>query len=640
VELLLFLILGAAGGAFAAWTYWRRDLPVPGRWVPATMRAAAFALALLLLLDPRLPAAQGRPERWVLIDGSTSMAVPSKAAGTAAWDSARGAAERLRAEGARVLRFGGTAAVEDSALASPPTDPRSQLVPALERAAESGAREIVVVSDFRLEDPVAARAVFQRLGVDMRFIAVGGEIRNAGLAELSVPGDVEAGAPIRGEVVVFASGVAASDTVIVEVREEDRLVWSGRAAAPAPGRTARIPVLLPAPQPRPLGGEIRYEAAVRLDGDAYGADDGRVAYAVVDEREGALVAVSFAPDWELRHLLPVLARVTGLPTRGYLRVGDRFLPTGPGAPPVSAEEVAGRVRDAHLVVVHGLGAGAPGWARDAAAGAPRALVFARDPAGALAAGLFVDTPRAGEWYLDAEPPASPLAAALIGLPYPALPPLGELLPWSGAGAASAPLEARLRGAGPTQAALVLRERSEGRVAVALASGWWRWALRPGAAEEAYSRVWSAVAGWLLAGEVTPFGRIRPTERVVEGGAPIAWTGGSVAPIRVTVLQGEHVVTDTSLARPVAALRTPPLPPGSYRYLTRAGADSASGRFDVQPSTDELRYPRMALPDSIASPPGTRADPAGRPLRAHPVPWLILIGLLCGEWVTRRRKGLR
>ena len=181
--------------------------------------------------------------------------------------------------------------------------------------------------------------------------------------------------------------------------------------------------------------------------------------------------------------------------------------------------MAGRVRDARLVVVHGLGAGAPGWARDAAAGAPRALVFARDPAGALAAGLFVDTPRAGEWYLDAEPPASPLAAALIGLPYPALPPLGELLPWSGAGAASAPLEARLRGAGPTQAALVLRERSEGRVAVALASGWWRWALRPGAAEEAYSRVWSAIAGWLLAGEVTHSGRIRPTERVAEGGSP-------------------------------------------------------------------------------------------------------------------------
>ena len=206
MELLLFLILGAAGGAFAAWTYRRRELPVPGRWVPATLRAAALALALLLLLDPRLPAAQGRPERWVLVDGSTSMAVPSEAAGTAAWDSARGAAERLRAEGARVLRFGGTAAAEDSALGSPPTDPRSQLVPALERAAESGAREIVVVSDFRLEDPVAARAAFQRLGVDARFIAVGGEIRNAGLAELTVPGDVEAGAPIRGEVVVFASG--------------------------------------------------------------------------------------------------------------------------------------------------------------------------------------------------------------------------------------------------------------------------------------------------------------------------------------------------------------------------------------------------------------------------------------------------
>ena len=59
------------------------------------------------------------------------------------------------------------------------------------------------------------------------------------------------------------------------------------------------------------GREVRYRASVSLAGDGFAADDESVAYAVVDPREGALVAVSFAPDWELRHLLPLLERVTG-----------------------------------------------------------------------------------------------------------------------------------------------------------------------------------------------------------------------------------------------------------------------------------------------------------------------------------------
>jgi hypothetical protein len=218
--------------------------------------------------------------------------------------------------------------------------------------------------------------------------------------------------------------------------------------------------------------------------------------------------------------------------------------------------------------------------------------------------------------------------------------LMELLPVTAAESAIAPLQVRLRGTGPASPPLLLSERAGGRVAVALASGWWRWALRPGPDEETYGRVWSAVAGWLLGGDATPSGRVRPVSRVVPSGGPVEWTGGGIAPMRVTVLEGERVVTDTTLSDPVAALRTPMLPPGSYRYVTRAGADSASGRFDVQGSSAELRHPRMEMPDSISAPPGARSADGGRPLRAHPVPWVILIGLLCGEWVTRRRKGLR
>jgi hypothetical protein len=34
------------------------------------------------------------------------------------------------------------------------------------------------------------------------------------------------------------------------------------------------------------------------------------------------------------------------------------------------------------------------------------------------------------------------------------------------------------------------------------------------------------------------------------------------------------------------------------------------------------------------------DAGGRPMRTHPLPYLLVIGLLCGEWIVRRRSGLR
>jgi hypothetical protein len=640
---LLLPILVAAAVAFAFWTYHRRELPVPGRWVPAALRAAGLVLVALLLVDPRFPVAGSASERWVLIDASASMGVGVP--GASPWDSARARAELLRAEGARVLRFGGepVATPDDSALVVPPDASRSRLVPALERAAESGAREVVVVTDLRLEDPVAARAALERIGLGVRFSVVGQDLRNAGVAELALPDDLERDQPVDGEVTLFASGVASDDTLTVEVRQEGRLVWSGRAPPPAGGRLVRLRVALPAPGDLSEGNEVRYEASVALAGDVYADDDRRVAYASVDAREDALVGVSLSPDWELRHLLPALARVTGLPTRGFVRAGERFLPTGMEGgtgEPVSEQEVAARAADARVVVLHGLGGDAPAWARAAAGRGSRVLVFTRDADGARMAGVQGAAPVAGEWYVDSDPPPSVLAGELSGLPYPALPPLVELMPWSGTDGASAPLEARLRGTGPAEPVLLLRERAGGRVAVVMASGWWRWALRPGPAEEAYGRIWSAVVGWLLGGDAAPSGRVRPLARVVEAGAPVGWTGGGVAPVRITVSDDARTVLDTTVLDAAPTLRTPPLPAGAYRYVTRAGADSASGRFDVMGAVDELRHPRATLPDSIATPAGERADAAGRPLRAYGAPWLVLIGLLCGEWITRRRRGLR
>ena len=134
----------------------------------------------------------------MLVDGSASMAIGSP--GGIPWDSARTHADLLRADGARVLRFGERPQTlpADSVLLLPPADPHSRLVPALERAAEAGARDLVVISDFRVEDPVGAGAALARLGMGARFVGVGGEVRNAGIAELELPADLESGEPVRG----------------------------------------------------------------------------------------------------------------------------------------------------------------------------------------------------------------------------------------------------------------------------------------------------------------------------------------------------------------------------------------------------------------------------------------------------------
>jgi hypothetical protein len=646
MRLLLFLLAALVAVAYAVWTYRQRELPVAGRWALAALRAGALLLLLLLLFDPSLPAvAGGAVQRWVLVDASASMAVGP--AGATPWDSAGRRAVELHGEGARVLRFGGELPPPplDSALASPAAEPRSLLVPALERAAESGAREVVVVSDLRLEDPVGVRAALGRLGLAARFERVGGNPRNAGVAGLELPADLTAGQAVLGQVTLFASGVGAADSLHVEVREEDRLVWSGVVPAPSEGRTIAVPLRLAAPASAGGGEEVRYRASVALDGDAFAADDEGVAYAVVDPREGALVAVSFAPDWELRHLLPLLERVTGLPARGYLQTGDRFLPLvsgGEPSPAIGADEMSGRIGDAQFVVLHGVSTRAPEWAREAVAQAPRAVVFASDRETALAAGVRVGPARAGEWYLDTELGPSPLAGELTGLALQRLPPLLEMLPGAGLADGGAPLSARFRGTGPPDPPLVLRQAGGRRTAVVLGTGWWRWALRPGEAEEAYARVWSAVAGWLLAEGPAPAQRLQPTARVVAAGAPVEWTGPArEARLTVMTASGDSVRVDTTLAASPEPLRTPPLPPGSYRYRAVSERDTTGGRFDVRAPASELRHPPMDVPDEIPSPPG-RAAEAGerRPLRAHPVPYLVLLGVLCAEWVTRRRKGLR
>jgi hypothetical protein len=547
------------------------------------------------------------------------------------------------------MRF---AAEDPALLEQEPWAGATQLAPLLERALEAGAGEVIVLSDLRFADPVAVRDLLESGGLSVRFEDLSAPATDAGVARFELPSALSSEGPSFAQVGVHASEGAAGRTATVEVHEGDRIVFSRDVVLAQPGLIAEVPVELPPPQAR---GSVRYEARVRLAQDAFPGDDARVSYGTVDPEEGLLVAVALVPDWELRFLLPVLEQVTGLSTRGYVRMtGERYLATGGAGPPqglVDADEVRRRMQSAELVVLHGLSQSDPEWLLEAASAARRVVLLPRDPSGAQTMSVTARPPLAGEWYVVPEIPPSPLTADLAGASWQGLPPLSGVFPVVGDAEAASALSVQLAGDGSEESALLLQSDEDGRRALVLASGFWRWAFRTGAPRESYRRLWAGVAGWLLGDPgLGGSAALRPEKRVVARDDPVRWAAPGLAGQQVTlnVARGDSTVLDTVLTPPQdGVLQTGVLPPGTYRYRaswTAGEGGSAEGNFDVEAYTDELRHaPARELlePRSTAEGgDGERLVGSQRPLRTHPAPYLLLLSLLCGEWVVRRRKGLR
>ena len=642
IRLLLFLLLAVALAGYAHWVYLRGELAVRSRGRLALLRTSILVLLLALLFDPPLPwgGALRAPPRWALLDVSLSMG----AGGGGAWLDARRRAAELAEDGWTVVAFGaGLEGVDTSAVE--PWAPRTDLASALLRAAEAGVQEVRVLSDLRFGDPVEAGSVMASTGLGVTFEPMGSSVVNAGLGGFTVADQARRMDPVTAEVELFAQGVA--DSVLLEVREEGRLVLSQAFPAPAPGRRGRWEVALPPPAGE---GRQRYAASVHVPGDGFPSDDEAVAYMMAGHVEGGLVLVSFRPDWDARALLPVLGEATGLPATGYLRVGpDRFSPMGTAVqrrPPVDSAGVRRAALAADLLVVHGVDAHTDAWGRFlAAARGGRVVVWPLDGAGGDALRFPVGISQAGEWYASPEIPASPLAGDLAGARLQDLPPFTSLLlsqaqpegRW-------APLMVQLRGVGPAQPALVLESSSRGRRAVVLASGLWRWAARDGAAKDAYRSLWSGVAGWLLtsdAGSAAP--EVRPERWVTPRGEELRWwiPGAAGDSVRLRVLADSVPVLDTVVGGG-GTVGTGVLPPGTYSFTAEGpGPVVGAGRLDVEVRTDEL-FPRAQTLEGMAADvaPGNGATPGGAPLRTRPWPYLVLMLLLFAEWVARRRVGLR
>ena len=655
---LAFAILVAGAGGFAAWIYVRRELPIPGRGLLGTIRALILGLVLLLLWDPRLPLgprSDTSEGSWVLLDVSASMSARASAGvaeGSASWAAALERAGEFAEAGAQILVFGETPQIVafDSLDTLLPVASASRLAPALARAAEAGARDVTVLSDLRLDDPVEAELSGGRSPFGFRIERSGGPVRNAGVARFELPSRVQSGQPLSVGIALFSEGTDPVDTIRVEGWEEERLVASAGVLPAEPGLLATATVRLPAP--RGIGW-LRYRLLVSLPGDGFEADDAKSAYTEVDPEEGGLVLLSLQPDWEPRFLLPVLSQVTGLDASGFLELsGGRYLRLGSGAqvgPPVDEDEVREALSGADFVVIHGLGAGASDWVRTTLDEAPRSIVFPSDPAGALASGVEARSRLDGEWYATPDLPPSALVASLSGADLTGLPPLTDILPRRAPGTVPTPIPLQRQGLGPVEAALVLNENRGRRRAVVLASGFWRWAFREGPDREAYRRLWAGVAGWLLSSAPQDGTMdVRPAKRVWGSRESMEWRApGSIGEgVGITLTLGDSVVLDTTVAVDGAGqARTRPLPVAEYSYrITRPGEDGVvgSGRIESEGHTLEL----LRRPADIST--GASDEDEGRqtrgglgpPLRTHPSPYLLILVLLSAEWIGRRRGGLR
>lgn len=640
---ILFFALAVGAVAYTFWLYLRVELRVRRSHLLATLRAVSLVVILALLFDFRLPLlwGDGAPSEWVLIDASLSM-IATNPGGESAWEVAEGRARELEREGWTVVAFGANTESLDEIGVGQPTAASTLLAPVLGQAVESGVDRVRVLSDFRFQDPVAVSAALASLPLEVEFERFGEGVSNAGVSRLEVPDLVRAEGSVTAELEVHGGNPGDSITVIIS--EEDSEVAEVRVVAPSPGFRSRVPIALPTPSET---GRVRYQATVALESDGFPSDDTAVSYASVGYEEEALVLISLQADWEPRFLLPVMEEVTGLPGLGYLRVGpNSFVPMGRAVErglPVDSASVGLAASSAAVLVLHGLGSNADEWARNLSVRPGRNVLLVVDAEGAELAGVPTGDPRDGEWYVSQEIPASPIAGSLVGVDVQGLPPLTDVLLPTDPTQVRGSLLTQLRGAGPLEAALHLDDRAEGRVAVTLSSGFWRWAARQGG-REAYRRLWSGVAGWLLAGQALTNGEIRPTQWTVERDQPVIWSvpDDGVEP-RIIISSADSIVVDT-IVTSNGLVSTGVLPPGQYSYRVEHDLEElvVEGRFDVAASTLEMvtapEQPQIVSSESTSD--SGSEEGGSRPLRTQPWPYLLVITLLCAEWVGRRRSGLR
>jgi hypothetical protein len=599
---LVALLIGALLAAFA---YVRREGRTTLSILPvALLRGFAATLVAALALDA--PAGRARrPAPFVALDASASWL---RGGDTVAWRAARDSAAASRADSVFVFGDSLRHAVDETRA---PSDRASRVAPAVERALGVG-RPLTVITDGEIADPEALNG----LPAGSRVIVVPRAVRvDAALTAMEAPRAIVDGDTIEVRLTT-AAGAAGAPGGLLTLTLNGRVL--GRLPTiPLPAFGERV-LTIRAPVAGGRVGPALLQAVVVTPGDVELRNDTLVV-GVQIARGARAVFVSTAPNLDARFALTVLRGALSIPTRGYYRVASGTWRVEGPLSPISETEVRTAIREAPLVILHG---------DTALFGAPRAITN-----GALAL-MVAPLPDDGEWYASAAPP-SPLSSALSGLPWDSLPPIdasaaepqGE---WIG-------LETRRGRGGERRIVIVGSERSR-RVVVVTANGLSGWRARGGTPADAYAAVWGGVFDWLAAGRGDVRGLVPDAEVIREGDA-MRWRRGNTTDsvVAVTLARRAPGARPESLmvrfAPDVAVAETTPLAQGIYDLAVPGGR----ALIAVNASAELLPRAARVRSGAIRGTPAATNAPTVRSLR-----WIyaLAIGLLCVEWLLRRRAGMR
>ena len=599
----LWLIAVVVGGLVAAFQYGRAAL-TPRFAALALLRALAVMLVVALLLD----APAGRPgvvAPLVALDVSESWlrAAPACTRWREAMDSARALG------GSDWIAFGDS--VRSERRPDAPEDRASRLRAVADRAT-GGRRPVIVITDGESDD---AEAMSDLPHGSRAIVMACPPGRDAALTALEAPRTLLSGdtTTVRITVAAGAAGVAAGR---VDLRLDDLVLGAAPVMDLAPYGEQVIELRITA------GGAERasvLRATMRAAGDMEPRND-TLGVGVDVSRSPAAVFVSTAPDYDAREAVAALRGVTSLPTRAYYRVAAGAWRAEGTLARVEEAAVRAALRDAPMVVLHG---------DTSVFGPPRAATR-----GALL--LFAPPVDDGSEWFAAAAPASPLSVIVGAIPFDSLPPLSvaAVLPrgdWQG-------LTVRRGGAPDDRRPALVGWDAPRHIAVLGAAGFWRWRFRGGTRADAYGAFFGAVYDWLAAGRSDRRAAV-PDVGPQRAGAPIRWrrgaSGDSVVVVTITRRSATGRVYSVPLRFPDGATVTesPSMPAGVYD----ARMDGGNAVLVVNASRELVpRRPTIttgrtgvasALGDAVA-------------LRSLGWLYLLTVAMFCGEWLLRRRTGVK
>lgn len=625
VTVVIRWILALALGVAAAWLAYGRvgTLARSRAAMLGALRALAVTLVAAILFGaPSAPPRPATPLVAIDVSASSRRAVGDENSVVKAWRERLAAAAKRDAPGAEAFVIVGDSIRDISAsdIATLRSDDQSSRVrAAVDRAASLG-RPLVLLTDGEVDD--AESLAEAPTGSIIRVLANSPRTDGA-VADLAVPTNATA-----GDTITVAATVTAGATATPEAQLRVMVDGIAPVVLPVPALGALTSTRVTTAITLPRGARSAIVRSVLLvPGDAEPRNDTLSSTIDIGDRPSA-VFVSTAPDLDVREALVVLRGALNVPTRAFLRLAPGVWRVEGSLAAISEDDVKTQAGAAGMLIVHGDTAWRPRAAARSATGA-KALWIPAPPTAIARAGEVARTP---EWYASGVP-ASPLAAALAGLPLDSLPPLTLAGPARG----SMPvLTAQLGKRGEAVPAIAARIENGVRTVVVSGSGYAGWALRGGRSAEAFGALWGAIFDWLAAGR-GDVRAARPIASLLRAGDPVAWRRGGVDSIVTVRLRrrGDSAVDSLTLRFSGSSFETasPALAAGVYDVQAEGGASvlvvNASREWVPRaPTVRDGELSRGALSSDAP-----RLADAGWP-------FVLALLLLCGEWIGRRAGGYR